>query len=53
MNTEIQIEFNKIKDMWSGLATTDHAKELIERLKLFWMKRSLGSSYGIQLIAEK
>ena len=34
MNTEIQIEFNKIKDTWAGLATTDHAKELIEKAEV-------------------
>lgn len=31
MNTEIQIEFNKIQNMWSELAATDYAKNLIEK----------------------
>ena len=30
MNTEIQIEFNKIQNMWSELAATDYAKNLIK-----------------------
>lgn len=30
MNTEIQIEFNKIKERWAELAATDYAKSLIE-----------------------
>ena len=31
MNTEIQIEFNKIQNMWSELAATDYAKNLIKK----------------------
>ena len=30
MNTEIQIEFNKIKEKWAELASTDYAKSVIE-----------------------
>ena len=30
MNTEIQIEFNKIKEKWAELAATDYAKSVIE-----------------------
>lgn len=31
MNTEIQIEFNKIQNMWSELAATDYAKNLVKK----------------------
>lgn len=41
MNTEIQIEFNMIKDMWAGLATTDHAKELIEKAEVILDEKEL------------
>ena len=30
MNIEKQIEFDKVKEIWSGLAITDWAKEKIE-----------------------
>ena len=30
MNIDKQIEFDKIKEMWKGLAVTDKAKEIIE-----------------------
>ena len=29
MNIDKQIEFNKVKDIWAGLAVTDRAKERI------------------------
>ena len=32
MNTEQQIELDKIKDMWAGLAVTGSAKEEIENI---------------------
>ena len=32
MNTEIQIEFDKIKTNWTLLAVTDYAKEKIENV---------------------
>ncbi|MCR5727970.1 MAG: DNA mismatch repair protein MutS [Lachnospiraceae bacterium] len=35
MNTEQQIEFDKIKDMWAGLAVTGSAKEEIENVSIF------------------
>ena len=31
MNTEQQIEFDKIKEIWAGLAITGSAKEEIEK----------------------
>ncbi len=35
MNTEQQIEIDKIKDMWAGLAVTGSAKEEIENVSIF------------------
>lgn len=34
MNTEIQIEFDKLKEIWSALAVTDYAKEQIENTEV-------------------
>jgi dsDNA-specific endonuclease/ATPase MutS2 len=35
MNTEQQIEFNKIKEIWAELAVTGSAKEEIENVSIF------------------
>ncbi len=35
MNTEIQIEFDKVKDIWAGFAVTDYAKEEITNTHIF------------------
>ena len=35
MNTEKQIEFNKVKELWSELAVTDYAKEKIKEIWIF------------------
>lgn len=35
MNTEQQIEFDKIKEIWAGLAITGSAKEEIEKASIF------------------
>lgn len=35
MNTEQQIEFNKIKEIWAGLAVTGSAKEKIEKAGIY------------------
>ena len=34
MNTEKQIEFDKIKTMWADLAVTEYAKEKIEETEI-------------------
>ena len=41
MNTETQIEFNKIKDMWAGLTSTDYAKEKISETDIILNEREL------------
>lgn len=41
MNTETQIEFNKIKDIWSELASTDYAKEQIKKADIILSEREL------------
>ncbi len=41
MNTETQIEFNKIKDMWAGLTSTDYAKKKISETDIILNEREL------------
>lgn len=41
MNTETQIEFNKVKDIWSELASTDYAKEQIKKADIILSEREL------------
>ena len=41
MNTEFQIEFNKIQDMWAELAATDYAKERIREVKVILDEKDL------------
>ena len=41
MNTETQIEFNKIKDKWAELAATDYAKSLIEEASVILDEKEL------------
>ena len=41
MNTEIQIEFNKIKERWAALAATDYAKSLIEEASVILDEKEL------------
>ena len=41
MNTQTQIEFNKIKDMWAGLTSTDYAKEKISEADIILNEREL------------
>ena len=41
MNTEIQIEFNKIKERWAELAATDYAKSLIEEASVILDEKEL------------
>ncbi len=41
MNTEKQIEFDKIKTMWSELAVTEYAKEKIEATKIILEEKDL------------
>ena len=41
MNTESQIEFNKVKDIWSELASTDYAKEQIKKADIILSEREL------------
>ena len=41
MNTETQIEFNKIKDIWAELASTDYAKEQIKKADIILSEREL------------
>ena len=41
MNTESQIEFNKVKNIWSELASTDYAKEQIKKADIILSEREL------------
>ncbi len=41
MNIERQIEFDKVKDIWAGLAITDWAKEKIKEAGLFFSENEL------------
>ena len=41
MNTEIQIEFNKIKEKWAELASTDYAKSVIEEASVILDEKEL------------
>ena len=41
MNTEIQIEFNKIKEKWAELAATDYAKSVIEEASVILDEKEL------------
>lgn len=41
MNINKQIEFDKIKEMWSDLAVTDYAKEKIKNARIFYSENEL------------
>jgi dsDNA-specific endonuclease/ATPase MutS2 len=41
MNTEKQIEFDKIKTMWADLAVTEYAKEKIEETEIILDEKEL------------
>ncbi len=41
MNIDKQIEFDKIKEIWAGLAVTDHAKDRIRECDLYFSEREL------------
>ena len=41
MNTEIQIEFNKIKERWAELAATDYAKSVIDEATVILDEKEL------------
>ena len=41
MNIEKQIEFDKVKELWTGLAVTDWAKEIISEVSLYFSEREL------------
>ncbi len=41
MKIEIQIEFDKVKELWAGLAVTDQAKEKIREASIFLSENEL------------
>ena len=41
MNTERQIEFDKVRDIWAELAVTGYAKERIEAAKIILEEKDL------------
>lgn len=41
MNIEKQIEFDKVKDIWAGLAVTDGAKDKIKEAKVYFYENEL------------
>ena len=43
MNKEIQIEFDKVKEMWSDLAVTAYAKEMIANMGIILDETELAS----------
>ena len=46
MNIERQIEFDKIKEIWSELAITDWAKEKIREAGPFFSEQELKKQYS-------
>ena len=38
MNIDKQIEFDKVKEIWSDLAVTDGAKEKIKEVSIYFSK---------------
>lgn len=57
MNIEKQIEFDKIKDIWSDLAITDWAKEKIKEANLYFseteLKKQLRDTTDARFLIEK
>ena len=57
MNIERQIEFDKVKDIWSELAVTDWAKERIKETTLFFsetdLKKHLRDTTDAKFLIEK
>ena len=41
MNIDRQIEFDKVKEIWAGLAITDRAKEKISKASLYFSENEL------------
>lgn len=57
MNIEKQIEFDKVKDIWAGLAITDWAKEKIRESSLYFseneLRKQLRDTTDARLLIEK
>lgn len=57
MNIDKQIEFDKVKEIWSNLAMTDYAKEKIEACELFFseseLKKQLKDTTDARCMIEK
>lgn len=57
MNIERQIEFDKVKDIWSELAVTDWAKERIKETTLYFseteLKKQLRDTTDAKFLIEK
>lgn len=57
MNIERQIEFDKVKDIWAGLAITDWAKEKIRETALYFseteLKKQLRDTTDARFLIEK
>lgn len=57
MNIERQIEFDKIKDIWSELAVTDQAKEKIRGTSLYFseneLRKELRDTTNARILIEK
>lgn len=57
MNIEKQIEFDKVKDIWSALAITDRAKEKIREAALYFseneLKKQLRDTTDARFLIEK
>ena len=53
MNTEQQIEFDKVKEMWSLLAVTAYAKERIAEATVILEERELRMQKELEMHAKK
>ena len=57
MNIERQIEFDKVKDIWTELAITDGAKERIREVNLYFseaeLKKQLRDTTDARFLIEK
>ena len=57
MNTENQIEFNKVKELWSEFAITDYAKDMIGKTWIFTdetkLRKQLRDTTNSRIMIEK
>ena len=49
MNIDKQIEFDKVKELWTDLAITDYAKEKINEIALCFSENELKTELRMQI----